>query len=146
MLFRKKNLIEARIELEEEEKQWAQEKKLLDRVHILKSEREQYKEKKKKISTSKLLILFLFINCSLVELFTGWATIKMLDVAFSTGLIDFTPLVALIGAVVGEVLGYAIYSLKAAKENTLNGITYMTAQYDLEQKKKQEEKNDNAAG
>ena len=69
----------------------------------------------------------------------------MLDVAFSTGLIDFTPLVALIGAVVGEVLGYAIYSLKAAKENTLNGITYMTAQYELEQKKKQENI-DNAAG
>lgn len=145
MLFRKKNLIEARIELEEEEKQWAQEKKLLDRVQVLKSEQEQYKEKRKKISTSKLLILFLFINCSLIELFTGWATIKMLDVAFSTGLIDFTPLVALIGAVVGEVLGYAIYSLKAAKENTLNGITYMTAQYELEQKKKQENI-DNAAG
>jgi hypothetical protein len=145
MLFRKKNLIEARIELEEEEKQWAQEKKLLDRVQVLKSEQEQYKEKRKKISTSKLLILFLFINCSLIELFTGWATIKMLDVAFSTGLIDFTPLVALIGAVVGEVLGYAIYSLKAAKENTLNGITYMTAQYELEQKKKQENI-DNVAG
>lgn len=140
MFFRKKkNIIEARIALEEEEKQWAQEKKLLDRLIVLKSEQNQYKEKKKKMSTSKLLILFLFINCSLIEIFTGWATIKMLNIAFSTGLIDFTPLVALIGAVVGEVLGYAIYSLKAAKENTINGITYLNAQYEIEQKRKQEQ-------
>ena len=136
---KKKNIIEARIALEEEEKQWAQEKKLLDRLIILRGEQNQYKEKKKKISTSKLLILFLFINCSLIEIFTGWATIKMLNVAFTTGLIDFTPLVALIGAVVGEVLGYAIYSLKAAKENTINGITYLNAQYEIEQKRKQEQ-------
>lgn len=34
---------------------------------------------------------------------------------------------ALIGAVVTEVIGYAIYTIKATKENTKGGITYETA-------------------
>ena len=51
--------------------------------------------------------------------------VKMLSLAFVAGtMIDFTPLVALIGAVVGEVFGYAIYSLKSTKENTVGGIVY----------------------
>ena len=51
--------------------------------------------------------------------------VKMLSLAFVAGtMIDFTPLVALIGAVVGEVFSYAIYSLKSAKENTVGGIVY----------------------
>ena len=57
--------------------------------------------------------------------------IKMLSLAFVAGtMIDFTPLVALIGAVVGEVFSYAIYSLKSAKENTAGGIIYDTAMRD----------------
>lgn len=87
----------------------------------------------KKIPTSKLLILFLFINCTVIEIFTGWAMVKMLSIALITGLsIDFTPLVALIGAVVGEVFGYAIYSLKSAKENSVGGIVYDSALRELE--------------
>ena len=51
--------------------------------------------------------------------------VKMLSLAFVAGtMIDFTPLVALIGAIVGEVFGYAIYSLKSTKENTIGGIVY----------------------
>ena len=91
----------------------------------------------KKISTSKLLIALLFINCTAIEIFTGWAMVKMLAIALIAGIsIDFTPLVALIGAVVGEVIGYAIYSLKAMKENTQNGIVY-----DLAMLEKQNELN-----
>ena len=41
---------------------------------------------------------------------------------------DFSPLVTLIGAVVSEVIGFAVYAIKATKENTANGITYMVAQ------------------
>lgn len=40
---------------------------------------------------------------------------------------DFTPLVTLIGAVVSEVIGFAIYALKAMKENSKGGIVYDTA-------------------
>lgn len=87
----------------------------------------------KKISTSKLLIALLFINCTVIEIFTGWAMVKMLAIALVTGIsIDFTPLVALIGAVVGEVIGYAIYSLKAMKENTIGGLVYEKALKEFE--------------
>lgn len=87
----------------------------------------------KKISTSKLLIALLFINCTAIEIFTGWAMVKMLAIALVTSIsIDFTPLVALIGAVVGEVIGYAIYSLKAMKENTIGGLVYEKALKEFE--------------
>ncbi len=82
----------------------------------------------KKITTSKLLIAFLFINCTIIEIFTMFVTLKSIDVAMATGIApDFSPLLSLIGAVVGEVVAYAIYSLKALKENTMGGIVYDTA-------------------
>ena len=37
---------------------------------------------------------------------------------------DFGPLSMLITSVVGEVIGFAIYSIKAAKENTVGGVVY----------------------
>jgi hypothetical protein len=45
---------------------------------------------------------------------------------------DLTPLVTLIGAVVSEVIGFAIYSIKAAKENTKGGLVYDKAMKELE--------------
>ena len=61
--------------------------------------------------------------------------VKMLSLAFVAGtMIDFTPLVALIGAVVGEVFGYAIYSLKSTKENTVGGIVYDSVIYSNDNK------------
>ena len=48
---------------------------------------------------------------------------------------DFTPLVALIGAVVSEVVGYAVYALKSAKENTVGGITYESAMRQIDEDK-----------
>ena len=72
-----------------------------------------------------MLILFLFINCTIIELFTGWATIQSIQLTIQTGLApDFTPLVTLIGAVVGEVTGFAVYAAKSTKENTAGGIVY----------------------
>lgn len=80
---------------------------------------------KKKISCTKLIILFLFINCTLVELFTGWVVIQNLMLAEYMGIaLDFTPLTTLVGAVVAEVLGFAVYAVKAMKENTKGGIVY----------------------
>ena len=46
---------------------------------------------------------------------------------------DFTPLVTLIGAVVSEVIGFAIYAIKSAKENTEGGIIYETTMAKLQQ-------------
>lgn len=80
------------------------------------------------ISTTKLLILFLFLSCTAIEIFTGYVTVRTLKICEENlTMFDFTPLVTLIGAVVGEVFGFAIYSLKATKENTIGGIVYETA-------------------
>lgn len=97
---------------------------------------------KRKLSTSKLLILFLFLNCTLVEIFACWSVAEMLTISMSNGVpVDFSPLVTLIGTVVSEILGYGIYSLKAAKENTRGGVIYDLAMRDNQEM--EEESNGN---
>ena len=135
MQFKKEELVaELEKRVEQEEKRWELEKPLLEREQKVNSEKEEFAKKKNKLTTSKILIGFLFLNCTLIEIFTGWAMIKMLYIAY----IDFTPLVALIGAVVGEVIGYGIYSLKSAKENSVGGLVFESAmkEKELESKKK----------
>lgn len=110
--------------IDKKEMAWKAEKNILERKIALKEEKQQFKKKIKK-STSKMLIAFLFFNFTLIELFTGYITVKQLLISSQLGLaVDFTPLVTLIGAVVGEVMSFAIYSLKAAKENSAGGIVY----------------------
>ena len=71
------------------------------------------KNTKKKFSTTKLIVLFLFINCTLLEIFTGWVTIQSIQLAKEYMIaVDFTPLVTLIGVVVGEVLSFGVYAAK----------------------------------
>lgn len=119
------------------EHRWRREKEVLERKYKLKQEKREFKKQfLPKISTSKLLILFLFINCTIIELFTGFVTLKSLDLTTLTmANPDFTPLVALIGAVVSEVVGYAVYALKSAKENTAGGITYEAAMRQIDEDK-----------
>ena len=110
--------------LRKKQKRWEQEKEIL--VEQIKLKEDKDKVKNKKVSTSKLIILFLFINCTIVELFTGYITLIDLRLAQTTGIVDFTPIVTLIGAVVGEVISFAIYAVKSTKENTQGGITYQS--------------------
>ena len=119
------------------EHRWQREKEVLERKYKLKQEKREFKKQfLPKISTSKLLILFLFINCTIIELFTAFVTLKSLDLTTLTmANPDFTPLVALIGAVVSEVVGYAVYALKSAKENTAGGIIYETAMRQIDEDK-----------
>lgn len=119
------------------EHRWQREKEVLERKYKLKQEKREFKKQfLPKISTSKLLIFFLFINCTIIELFTGFVTLKSLDLTTLTmANPDFTPLVALIGAVVSEVVGYAVYALKSAKENTVGGITYEAAMRQIDEDK-----------
>lgn len=118
-----------KLNLAKKKKKWQQEKLIIQQEADLEKEQLAFKEqnkveKKKKISTSKKIILFLFINCSVIEIFTGIITIMDLHLVSQTGMVDFTPIVTLIGAVVGEIIGFAIYAAKAAKENTVGGIVY----------------------
>ena len=138
MQFKKEELVaELEKRVEQEEKRWGLEKPLLEREQKVNSEKEEFAKKKNKLTTSKILIGFLFLNCTLIEIFTGWAMIKMLYIASIAGTsIDFTPLVALIGAVVGEVIGYGIYSLKSAKENSVGGLVFESAMKEKEHESK----------
>lgn len=109
--------------------QWKEEQKvLLGQIELIKEKREFFEQnkpkRKKRISTSKKIILFLFINCSAIEIFTGYITLVDLHLASQTGLVDFTPIVTLIGAVVSEIIGFAIYAAKATKENTSGGVVF----------------------
>ena len=81
-------------------------------------------------------MLFLFISCSAIQIFTIILTFK----SISLGAVDFSALQSLITAVVAEVIGFAIYSLKSLKENTEGGIVYQTAI--LEAQKNQIQEND----
>ena len=104
---------------------WEQEKKAIKIQQQIHKERRKLLNPFAKISFSKWLIFFLFLNCTGLEIFTAWVTVQTIQFAFATGaIIDFSPLVTLIGLVVGEVIGYGIYSLKSVKENTKGGIVY----------------------
>ena len=118
------------------EKRWAKEKELLTREYKIKDERkslkERFKKKRDKIANSKLLIWFLFINCTIIEIFTIWVIVQELNLS-AQGMLtpDLSPLMALISSVVAEVIGFAIYSLKSVKENTEGGIIYETTMHNL---------------
>lgn len=114
--------------LTKEEQMWEKEKSKIERKQKLEADKKSTLQKqKRKISTTKLLIAFLFINCTLIELFTGWAIIQSIQLAAIMAISpDFSPLIALIGAIVSEVMGFAIYAIKSTKENTKNGIVFET--------------------
>lgn len=83
------------------------------------------KQTKKRMSASKKLMLFLFINCSIIELFTLFIIFYSFPFAAAIGVLpDFAPLNTLISTVVAETISFGIYSLKAVKENTKGGIVY----------------------
>lgn len=82
-------------------------------------------KEKKKVEWSKKLLVILFINFFLLEAFIGWVTYYSFRLSFSIGMMpDFTPLITLIGAVVGQTVSYGIYCAKAKAENTQGGVVY----------------------
>lgn len=116
--------------LEKKQEQWEKQKEVILMKQSLREERQSIKQKShKKISTSKLIVLFLFLNCTIIEFFTGYVTLKSLNLGFA----DFSPLTTLISAVVGEVICFAVYAYKATKENTEGGITYENAKFEQSQ-------------
>lgn len=113
-------------EINEKVENWEIERENIKKCNNIRDEYNQLtKSKTDKLSMSKKALIFLFINCTLVELFTGWVTIKSFALAFAMGIMpDFSPLLAIIGAVVGEVVGLMTYYAKSTKENTVGGIVY----------------------
>lgn len=76
------------------------------------------KKKKKRLQFSKICMWMIFINCTIVELYS---MVAMWHFA------DLSPLYSLIGAVIGESLAYISYCAKSSKENVKGGITYEMA-------------------
>jgi len=116
-------------EITEEEAKWEIEKENLKRRNKIQEEYDELvKSTHNKLSMSKKALIYLFISCTFIEIFTAWVTIKSISLAFAMGIMpDFTPLVTLIGTVVGEVIALGAYYAKSAKENTTGGITYESA-------------------
>ena len=110
--------------------QWEKEKEYLQKKKELKENKKSFKTKIK-LSTSKIVMFFLLLNCSAIEIFTGIITIINLKIAKELMIApDLTPLITLISAVVGETIGFAIYSIKAAKQNCRGGIVYQQAMFE----------------
>lgn len=117
------------------EKIWAERKSLIERQNAIDAEQKELTEAHKKIkfpSWSKLLLIILFINFTILEIFVGWVTIHSFAVASIIGVMpDFTPLITLLGAVIGETVSYGIYSAKSKAENTEGGIVYEQAKWEM---------------
>lgn len=119
---------------EVERRRWEREKVVLQSQQQI--EEERYKLKKRswdvKLPFSKLLMIFLFINFTILEIFTGWVTISSFTLAYAIGIMpDFTPLITLLGAIIGETLSFGIYSAKAKAENTKGGVVFESAMQDI---------------
>ncbi len=106
-------------------KNWEKDKNLLTQIQEMKEEKNTLlkKEEKRKLTTTKRLTFFLFINCTLIQIFTLYVLLKQLNMGME---VDLTPLQMLITTIVGEVIVFAIYSIKSLKENTKGGIIYQT--------------------
>lgn len=98
----------------------------------------------KKFSWSKILLILLFINFFALEIFICGITIYSLSIAAIIAVMpDFTPLITLIGAVIGQTISYGIYIAKSKAENTKDGIIYETAMYNLQQEENEIKEEDN---
>jgi len=135
-----------------QEKLWLQLKPIKLRENKIEQEKKEINDEKKKIklpSWSKILLVFLFINFTILEIFIGWVTLQSFSLAFATGMNpDLTPLVALIGAVIGQTISYWTYCNKSKAENTEGGIVFqsMMNNFQLATKEENENNDDNAVG
>lgn len=103
--------------LQKREKRLSYAEKLYEKEKDIR-ERENRIRNNKKLSTTKLIVLFIFVNCTVIEAYSMWIMYR---------LADSDALDTLISTVVGEGITFAIYAFKAAKENSVGGITYDSA-------------------
>lgn len=117
-------------------RRWERERVVLESEQEIAEERHILEQRswQRKLPFSKLLMIFLFINFTILEIFTGWVTISSFTLAYAIGVApDFTPLITLLGAVIGETLSFGIYSAKAKAENTKGGVVFESAMQQQEE-------------
>lgn len=76
-------------------------------IRKLRKSNRYYSERRRKFTTTKLLMYLILLNCTIVEGYSMWVMFYLKDLS---------ALYALIGAVIGESLSYAIYCAKAYNE------------------------------
>lgn len=89
--------------------------KSYERKKLLKDEKNKYRNKIKLPSTTKLVMMYLFILLNTVLIY---AMVTMWH--FS----DLSYLGVLITDIVAQLITFFIYTVKSTKENTVGGITY----------------------
>lgn len=89
-----------------------------------------------KVNTTKLFLFWVFASCTCIEVYVMYITHEAIVM---TGVVDLSAIVALIGAIVGQILSFLTYSKKAEKENTKGGITYDMAMKNYENDAKNNE-------
>ena len=105
--------------VEKLDKEWSLEKQILAQKQKIKRERARLVCKEKQLTTTKKLVNYLFCCATGIQLFTGYLMVVQLKL-LKQGVImslDTSPLISLIGAVVGEVMIFAVYAVKSFKEN-----------------------------
>lgn len=126
--FGQRKLYFEKIKTKYNQQMWEAQKPLIEVQNEIDKEKKELIQERNQIkfpSCSKIFAVFLFINFTILEIFTGWVTIKSFSLASTMGISpDFTPLITLIGAVIGQTLSYWIYSSKSKAENTQGGIVY----------------------
>lgn len=136
LLFGRKSLKQKDIISQAKLNNWQIEKRILQREEIIAKEKEGLKKRKKELSFSKKMHTILLINSFILELIVIFVTYQSFKLAFITGgTPDFTPLVTLIGIILGQTVEYGIYSNKSKAENTQGGITYELAMKEDEEAK-----------
>ena len=115
--------------IKKQEENWQIQRLNLKRINDIKNDYNKIKNKNPfRITTGKLAMWALLILCLAVIIFTGFVTMKEFSLAYALGLMpDFTPLVTMVGAIIGAAVDVAAYFAKSAKENTKGGITYEAA-------------------
>lgn len=114
---------------------WKQLKPIKLQENKIEQEKKEIQKERNRIklpSWSKMLLLFLFLNFTALEIFIGYVTIQSFALAFAVGVMpDFTPLVTLIGLVAGETISYGVYCAKSKAENSQGGIVYDATMHEL---------------
>ena len=132
-----------------QEKLWLQFKPIKIRENKIEQEKKEIINERHRIKLptwSKFLLVFLFINFTILEIFVGWITVQSFNLAYATGVLpDFTPLVTLIGAVIGQTLTYWTYCNKSKAENTEGGIVFQSMMNNFQLQQTREDDN-NAVG
>ena len=78
---------------------------------------------KKPLSFSKIAVIFIFLNCLVIELYS-----MVIMVVFH----DLTSLGSLMMAVLGQCASLLGYFIKSGRENTASGIVYETTMMQLQ--------------